>query len=111
MSNERLQQVVIDVIEETDAEHNCNINNITCNDSYQSPIKNKYVSTINNSAYYESDDHLDTISDSIKQVDPINDPIAETHIFGGVITLSVRVQLFEPAVIVGESIGTVTNVL
>ena len=66
---------------------------------------------MNDSEYCESDDHVDTISDSRKQVDPINDPIAETHIVDGFRTLSVRVGLFEPAVVVGGSIGPVTNVL
>ena len=51
-SNERLQQAVIDVREETDAGHERNINNITCDDSYQSPMKNNDVSTINVSVYY-----------------------------------------------------------
>ena len=64
LSNERLRQAVIDVIKETDAEHKRNINNITCDDSYQSPMKKKDVSTINDSIYYESDEHVDTISDS-----------------------------------------------
>ena len=39
LSNERLQQAVINVREETDAEHEHNTNNITCDDSYQSPMK------------------------------------------------------------------------
>ena len=65
-SNERLRQEVIDVSEETDAEHERNINDITCNDSYQSPMNNKDVSTINDSIYYESDEHVDTIHNSEK---------------------------------------------
>ena len=68
-------------------------------------MKNKDVSTINDSVYYELDEHVDTISDSKKQVDPRNDPIAETHIFDRVCSLSVRVVLFEPAVVIGGSIG------
>ena len=44
-------------------------------------MKKKDVSTINGLVYYESDEHVDTISDSIKQVDASNDPIKETHIF------------------------------
>ena len=44
-------------------EHKRNINKITCNDLYQSPIKKKDVSTIRNSVYNESDEHVDTISD------------------------------------------------
>ena len=79
MSNERLQQAVIYVIEETDAEHEHNINNIKCDDLYQSPMKNKDVSPISDYVYYESDEHIDTISDSNKQVDPRNYPTRDSH--------------------------------
>ena len=72
-----------------DAEHECNINNIKCNDLYQSPMKKKVVSRINDSVYNESDEHVDTISDSRNQVDPRNDPIKDTHIVDGVCTLSI----------------------
>ena len=43
-------------------------------------MKNKEAKTIYDSVYHESDDHADTISDSIKQVDASNKPIADTHI-------------------------------
>ena len=86
-SNERLQQAVIYLREETDAEHKRTINDITCNDSYQSPMEKKDVSTINDSVYYELDEHVDTIHDSNKQVDPRNNPIPETHIVNRVSTL------------------------
>ena len=62
-------------------------------------MKKKYVSTINDSVYYESDEHVDTISDSSKQVDARNDPIKETHIVDGISTLSIGVGSLEPAVI------------
>ena len=55
-----------------DLEHKCNINNITCEDVYTSPMKKKEAKTINYLVYYESDDHADKISDSSKQVDAIN---------------------------------------
>ena len=87
------------------------INDITCDDSYQSPMKNKNVSTINNSVYYELDEHVDTISDSNKHVDLRKYPIAETHIVDRVCNLSVRVGLFKPAVVIGGIIGPVTDVL
>ena len=74
-------------------------------------MKNKDVSTINNSVYYDLDNHIDTISGSNKQVDPRNDPIAETHIVDRVFTLSIRARLFDPSVVVRGSIGTITNVL
>ena len=75
-------------------------------------MKKKDVSTTNDYVYYESDEQVDTISDSNKQVDPKSDPMAETHIFDRVGKLSVGVGLFEPYVI-GGGIGNdlVTNVL
>ena len=54
-------------------------------------MKKKDVSTIKDSVYHESDKHVDTINDSKKQVDPRNDPIAETHIVDRVRRLSVGV--------------------
>ena len=63
LSNEKLQQAVIDVREEPDTEHESNTNDITCDDSYQYLMKKKDVSAINNSVYYELDEHVDTISD------------------------------------------------
>ena len=62
-------------------------------------MKKKDVSTINDSVYNESDEHVDTISVSSKQVNPRNDPIKETHIFDGVRTFSTGFRLLEPAVI------------
>ena len=62
-------------------------------------MKKKYVSTINDSVYNESDEHVDTISDSSKQVDPRNDPIKETHVVDRVSTLPIVVGSLEPAVI------------
>ena len=99
LCNENLRQSVIDLRAEMNIEHEYNINNITCNDLYQSTRKKKDVSTINDSVYNESDEHLDTISDSIKQVDARNGPIKETHIFDGISTLSIRVQPLKTVVI------------
>ena len=56
-------------------------------------MKKKEVSTINDSVYYESDEHADTISDSSKPVDASNEPIKDTHI------VEVRVVSVEPDVI------------
>ena len=98
-SNEKLRQAVSDVREETEAEHEHNINEITCDTSFKYPIQKKDVSTINDSVYYESDEKVDTISNSNKQVDPISDPMSETHLFDRVRKLSVGVGLFEPVVI------------
>ena len=76
-------------------------------------MKNKDVSTINNYVYNEINEHIDTISDSIKQVDARNEPIKETHIFDGVFTLSIGVGLLYPAFIgiIGQSTDLVTHVL
>ena len=68
LSNEKLRQAFSDLREETDAEHERNINKITCGASFQSLIQKKYVSTINGYVYYESDEEVDTISDSKKRL-------------------------------------------
>ena len=97
--NEKLRKSVIDLREHMDVEHKRSINNITCDDLYQSLMKNKYVSIINDSVYNESNKHVDKISDSRKQVDPRNDPLKHTHIIDGVNTLSIGAGPLEPAVI------------
>ena len=82
-----------------DLEHKRNINNITCEDVYMSPMKKKEAKAINNLVYYGSDEHADTISDSGKQVDTSYKTITDTHIVEGINNLSVRVISVEPAVI------------
>ena len=72
--NEKIQQEVFDLRSELELEHERSINNITCEDVYTSPMKNKEAKAINDSVYYESDEHADTISDSSKQVDASNKP-------------------------------------
>ena len=62
-------------------------------------MKKNDVLTINDSVYYESDEHIDTISDSSKQVDARNYPMKETHIVDGISTLSIGVRSLETAVI------------
>ena len=68
-------------------------------------MKNKNVSTINYSVYYDSDEHGDTIIDSSKQVDTSNKPIKDTHIFEGINNLSVGIVYVDPDVIVVGIIG------
>ena len=80
LSNEKLRQVVSKVTEETEAEFERNINKITCNTSFQYPIQNKDVSTINDYVYYESDEQVDTTSDYNKKVDPSSDTKEDTNI-------------------------------
>ena len=54
---------MIDLRAEMDLEHERYINNITRKDVYTSPMKEEKVSTINDSVYYESDEHADTMID------------------------------------------------
>ena len=61
--NEKIHREVIDLRAEVDAERERNVNNITSDDVNTSPMKGGKVSTINDSVYYESDEHADTISD------------------------------------------------
>ena len=75
LSNEKIQKSVSKLIEETELEFERSYNKITCDNSYQSPIIKKDVLTINNLLYYESDEHVDTISDSKKKVDESKGPI------------------------------------
>ena len=97
--NEKIHRAVIDLRSEVDLEHECNINNITSEDVYTSPMKNKQAKTIKYLVYYESNEHVDTISDSSKQVDASNEPIKETHIVDRVCDLSVGNVYVEPAAI------------
>ena len=89
-----------------DLEHERNINNITSEDVYMSPIKEEKVSTINDSAYYESNEHVDTISDLSKPVDASNKPITDTQIVEGMNNLSVGILSVKPAVI-GVGVGII----
>ena len=91
LCNEKIRQAVIDLRAELNVEHERNINKISCNDLYQSPMKKRDVSTISDSVYNESDEHVDMISGSSKQVDARNEPIKDTHIFDGINKLSVGV--------------------
>ena len=99
LCNEKIRQAVIDCRSKLNGEHKRNTNNISCDDLYPSPMKKKDVSIINDSVYYESDEHVDTISDSSKQVDASNEPIKETHTVDRNNNLSVGVGSVEPAVI------------
>ena len=73
-------------------------------------MKNIDESIMNDSVYYESDEQVNRISDSNKQVDPRSDTMAETRVLDRVHKLSVRFGLFEPAVIGVIGKYLVTNV-
>ena len=68
-------------------------------DEYMSPGENKYASAINDSAYYESDEHKVEISDSSKQVEASKESITNTNIVDRVRNLSVGTNIVDPAVI------------
>ena len=97
--NEKIHRSVIDLRSELDLEHEHNINNITCEDVYKYPMKNKEVKKIDNSVYHELDEHADTISDSSKYVDASNKPITDNHMVEGINNLSVGIVSVKPAVI------------
>ena len=99
LCHEKIRQAVFDLRAELNVEHKRNINNISCDYLYPSPMKKKDVSTIKDSVYYESDEHADMISNSIKKVDASNEPIKDTHIVDGINNLSVGVVSVKPAVI------------
>ena len=60
LCNEKIQQAVINLRAELNLEQERNINNISCDNEYTSLMKKKEVSTINDSVYYESGEHVDT---------------------------------------------------
>ena len=64
---------------------------------YMSPGENKDASMINDSAYYESDEHKVEISDLSKQVETSKEPIKNTHIVDRVRNLSVVTTSVDPA--------------
>ena len=98
-SKENIQQTVGKSIKETEEEFERNYNKITCDTSYQSPMKKNDVLTMNDSVYDETEEHVDMISDYRKQVDARNDLIKETHIVNRISTLSIGVGSLEPDVI------------
>ena len=57
IKNDKLNQAKNDFKAEAEEGHELNINYMRQVDEYKSPGKNKDASTINNSAYYESDEH------------------------------------------------------
>ena len=110
LSNEKLQQTVSKVMEETEAEFEC-LDEITMNTSFQSPIQKKDISTINNSGYNESNYQVDTISDSKEKIDPSSNPMVDTHITNKIQKLSIRPITFEPVFIGQELVMSVQETL
>ena len=79
---------------EKEAWHEHKILDMTQVDQYISPGKNKDASTVKDSAYHNSDDYKDEISDSSKQVEASKEPITYTH----VINTSVGITSVDPDV-------------
>ena len=88
LCNDKIRQAVIALRSELNIEYERNINNISCDNEYFSPMKKKDVSTINDSVYSDLDEHADTISYSRKPFDASNKPIKDTHIVKVIINLS-----------------------
>ena len=81
INNDKLNQAITDLNAEYEAGHERNINDMTQVDEYKLLGKNRDASSINDSAYYESDEHEVEISDLSKHVEASKEPITETHIF------------------------------
>ena len=107
--NEKIEQAVFYLRSELDLEHKHNINNITCEYVYTSPMKKNEGKEIDDLVYHESDEQADTISDSSKQVYASNEPTTDTHIVGRVCNLSVGIVSVKPAVIGVGIIGQGTT--
>ena len=80
INNDKLNEAITQLKSEKEAEHERNILNMKQVNEYMSPRKNKYASTVNDSAYHNSDEYEDKISDLSKQVDASKDPISDTYV-------------------------------
>ena len=77
--------------DEAEEGHERNINDMMQVDKYKSPEKNNDASTINDSSYYDLDEHEVEISDLSKRVEANKEPITDTHIVDRVRNLSVGI--------------------
>ena len=80
INNDNLNEAITQFKAEKEAGNEHNILDMTQVDEYMSPGKNKDASTVNDLAYHNSDECEDEISDSIKQVEAIKEPITDTHV-------------------------------
>ena len=74
-------------------------------DDYKSPWKDKDASTVNDSAYHNSEEYNDEISDLSKQVEVSKEPTTDTHIFNKVRNLSVGTTSVDPSATIVGIIG------
>ena len=80
MNDEELHKAINLLISEKEADHERNISNMTQVDDYKSPWKDKYATTVNDSAYTFLNSWNDDESDSSKQVETSKEPIKYTHV-------------------------------
>ena len=64
INNDKLNEAITQLKSENEAGHERNILDMTQVDEYMSPGENKDASTVNDSAYHNSDEYEDEISDS-----------------------------------------------
>ena len=106
-------------MEELEAELERNMNKITMDTSFQYSVQKKDISTNNDSGYNESNDQVDKISNSkkqvdtssrsntdyVKQVDPRSYPRLDTKITDRIQKLSIVPITFE-TVVIGQDLVT-----
>ena len=122
INNDDLHKAITILKSEEEARHEHNINNMTQQDGYKSPWKDKDATTVNDTvndtAYTFLNSWNDDISGSSKHVDmskqPIKDtqtskePVTDTHIVDRVCKLSVGTTNVDPVVtgvgIIGQGV-------
>ena len=83
INKEELRKAIIILKSEEEAGHECNIDNMTQEDDYKSPWKNKYATMVNNTlddtAFTFLNSFQDDTSDSSKLVETSKEPIKDTQ--------------------------------
>ena len=80
INDDELHEAITQLKSEKEAEHKRNILNMTQVDDYKSPWKDKYATTVNDTAYIFLNSYDDEISISDKIVEAIKEPIKDTHV-------------------------------
>ena len=80
INDEELHKAITLLKYEKEAYHERNILNMTQVDDYKSPWKDKYATTVNDTAYIYLNSYNDEISDSSEQVETSKEPIKDTHV-------------------------------
>ena len=76
INDEELHKPINLLKSEKEADHECNILNMTQVDDYKLPWKDKDATTVNDTAYTFLNSYADEINDSIKQVETSKEPMA-----------------------------------